>query len=382
MTFIERLAPAAGPAPPAGATSWRSCQQHSRLWKPLLTDRARDLRIDRGGVLHRADLGHHRTRRYHLDRHRQDRPRRAHQGDPAVRNRRGARHPCQGRPARQGWRRPDRARPDHEPGRARAICKAICSPPRSRSRGFRAALTGGDEPIRQIRSARSRQLRADRDRQAVSRVAVAEQRAKIVAIEWQSAQKKAERATTEATIAKVSALIPILQQRVDVRKYLVDKEFGSKLQYLGDMQELARASRNCWCRRAIMTRSTRRSPDWRRRGGEPKPNIAAACSTTSPRPSRRPTGLRQDVIKAEQRTSLLRLTAQEDAVVQQLAVYSIGGVVTPAQTLMVLVPSSSGIEIEAMVSTATSALSGPARKRPSRSTRSTSRATGCARVRC
>ena len=61
-------------------------------------------------------------------------------------------------------------------------------------------------------------------------------------------------------------------------------------------------------------------------------------------------GLRQDVIKAEQRTSLLRLTAQEDAVVQQLAVYSIGGVVTPAQTLMVLVPSSSGLEIEAMVS--------------------------------
>src|SRR4249919_3007360 len=47
-------------------------------------------------------------------------------------------------------------------------------------------------------------------------------------------------------------------------------------------------------------------------------------------------------IKAARRTG--------SAVVQQLAVYSIGGVVTPAQTLMVLVPSSSGIEIEAMVS--------------------------------
>jgi hemolysin D len=37
-------------------------------------------------------------------------------------------------------------------------------------------------------------------------------------------------------------------------------------------------------------------------------------------------------------------------VVQQLAVHTIGGVVTPAQTLMVIVPSDSRLEIEAMVS--------------------------------
>ena len=36
--------------------------------------------------------------------------------------------------------------------------------------------------------------------------------------------------------------------------------------------------------------------------------------------------------------------------VQQLAVYTVGGVVTPAQALMVIVPSDSQLEIEAMVS--------------------------------
>jgi len=36
--------------------------------------------------------------------------------------------------------------------------------------------------------------------------------------------------------------------------------------------------------------------------------------------------------------------------VQQLAVHTLGGVVTPAQTLMVIVPSESRLEIEAMVS--------------------------------
>ena len=61
-------------------------------------------------------------------------------------------------------------------------------------------------------------------------------------------------------------------------------------------------------------------------------------------------GLAQDVIKAEQRTKLQALTAPIDGVVQQLAVHTVGGVVTPAQPLLVLVPVDSHLEIEAMVS--------------------------------
>ena len=61
-------------------------------------------------------------------------------------------------------------------------------------------------------------------------------------------------------------------------------------------------------------------------------------------------GLRQDIIKAEQRRSLQRLTAPVDGMVQQLAVHTIGGVVTPAQTLMLVVPGGSRLEIEAMIS--------------------------------
>ena len=39
-----------------------------------------------------------------------------------------------------------------------------------------------------------------------------------------------------------------------------------------------------------------------------------------------------------------------DGVVQQLAIHTVGGVVTPAQSLLVIVPSDSRLEIEAMVS--------------------------------
>ena len=47
---------------------------------------------------------------------------------------------------------------------------------------------------------------------------------------------------------------------------------------------------------------------------------------------------------------LQSLTAPIDGVVQQLAVHTVGGVVTPAQALMAVVPSESRLEIEAMLS--------------------------------
>ena len=62
------------------------------------------------------------------------------------------------------------------------------------------------------------------------------------------------------------------------------------------------------------------------------------------------TGLAQDMIKAEQRTKLQALTAPVDGVVQQLAVHTVGGVVSPGQVLLAVVPLDSHLEIEAMVS--------------------------------
>ena len=61
-------------------------------------------------------------------------------------------------------------------------------------------------------------------------------------------------------------------------------------------------------------------------------------------------GLTQDVIKAVRKTGLQRLTAPVDGTVQQLAIHTIGGVVTPAQALLVVVPVETHLEIEAMVS--------------------------------
>ena len=58
----------------------------------------------------------------------------------------------------------------------------------------------------------------------------------------------------------------------------------------------------------------------------------------------------QDLVKAEQKTAEQVLRSPIAGTVQQLALHTVGGVVTPAQQLMSVVPEDSHLEAEAMIS--------------------------------
>lgn len=60
-------------------------------------------------------------------------------------------------------------------------------------------------------------------------------------------------------------------------------------------------------------------------------------------------GAKQDLNKASAHSEQLRITAPVDGVVQQLTVHTVGGVVPAAQPLMLIVPSSHTVELEAYV---------------------------------
>jgi hemolysin D len=57
--------------------------------------------------------------------------------------------------------------------------------------------------------------------------------------------------------------------------------------------------------------------------------------------------LRQELLKASARNKLMQVVAPVDGTVQQLVVNTVGGVVTPAQVLMLLVPNDQPMEIDA-----------------------------------
>src|SRR6266508_3057937 len=169
---------------------------------------------------------------------------------------------------------------------------------------------------------------------------VTEHRAKIAALTRQQAQKEAEHATTSATIRKLETTIPVVQQRVDIRKTLMDKELGSKLTYFEILQLLLEQQAELGVQKSHLQETEAAVAAVRVTRGQA---VAEYRRTLSDE-------LAQDLIKAEQKTRLQLLTAPVDGVVQQLAIHTVGGVVTPAQSLLVVVPSDSRLEIEAMVS--------------------------------
>ncbi len=178
----------------------------------------------------------------------------------------------------------------------------------------------------------------------------AEQNAKLAAIDQQVKQKEAERVTLTASIDKLKATVAPLQQRVEIRQQLFQKELGSKLTYLTELQDfvgqqqeiLVQQSRSSEANAAISVLTETRT----KAVAEYERSLFEGLAKAEEKAA----GLEQDVIKAEQRTSLQKLTAPIDGMVQQLAVHTIGGVVTPAQMLMLIVPTESRLEIEAMIS--------------------------------
>ncbi|MGY4478394.1 HlyD family type I secretion periplasmic adaptor subunit [Bradyrhizobium sp. USDA 3364] len=178
----------------------------------------------------------------------------------------------------------------------------------------------------------------------------AEQTAKLSEIERQQGQKEAERATTSASVAKLEATIPVLQERVDIRKGLVEKALASRVVYLSEYQELVAMQQDL-----VLQQSRLREADAAiallketkdRTGAE----YRRATYDALAKAEQKAASAAQEVVKADRRTKLQRLTAPVDGVVQQLAVHTVGGVVTPAQALAVVVPSESHLEIEAMLS--------------------------------
>jgi hemolysin D len=215
---------------------------------------------------------------------------------------------------------------------------------------LRAALSGHADPLEDFHApAGASPTLVEMQRQFLISQST-EQNSKLAEVDRQLAQKEAERATISATVAKLNATIPLLQQRVDVRKVLYDKELGSKLVYLTELGDLVGQQQDL-----LVQQSRYREAD---------AAVAALTETRAKiqseyrhslfdelaKAEQKAAGLAQDVIKAEQRTKLQVLTAPVDGVVQQLAVHTVGGVVTPAQALAIVVPSDSHLEIEAMVS--------------------------------
>jgi hemolysin D len=177
----------------------------------------------------------------------------------------------------------------------------------------------------------------------------AEHAAKLAEIRSQLAQKDAERETTASTIAKLHATIPLLQERVNVRKFLYDKEIGSKITYLTELQDLVGQQHDVLVQQSKLHEAEAAVAELTHAKVKAEAEYRRTLYDDLAKAEQRAAGFAQDVIKGEQKARQQILTAPVDGVVQQLAVHTIGGVVTPAQVLAVVVPLDANLEISANV---------------------------------
>jgi hemolysin D len=179
---------------------------------------------------------------------------------------------------------------------------------------------------------------------------VTEHRARIAALGRQQAQKEAEQATAGATIHKLEAMIPVVQQRVDIRKTLMERELSSKITYFETLQLLVEQQEELSVQKSHQLAAEAAVAAIRETRRQAAAEYRRTLTDELEKSEQKASGLAQDLIKAERKTGLQQLASPVDGVVQQLAVHTVGGVVTPAQALLVIVPSDSRLEIEAMVS--------------------------------
>jgi hemolysin D len=215
---------------------------------------------------------------------------------------------------------------------------------------LRAALADGPDPVADLGSpaGASPALLTTQRQYLISQTN--EHRSKIAALNRQLAQKEAEQATSAATIAKIEALIPLLQAQVDVRKTLFEHQTGSRLIYLQSLQQLVEQQQELTVQKSKFNEAAAAVAMIKETRAQTNAEYQRALYEDLGKAEPKAAGLAQDLIKAEQRTRLQALTAAVDGIVQQLAIHTVGGVVTPAQPLMVLVPVDSHLEIEATVS--------------------------------
>jgi hemolysin D len=182
---------------------------------------------------------------------------------------------------------------------------------------------------------------------AAARAQADEQAAKIAGLDQQISQKKAESEEVAAEIAKLNASLPLLEEKERLRKKLYDQGLGASFTYLDAQQQLSEARHDLQVQAARGAQAEDARAALLRQRDQARSQFSAAVLDDLAKAEQRRSELSEELVKAQRKASQTVLRAPASGVVEQLAVHTIGGVVTPAQRLLVVVPDGERLTVEA-----------------------------------
>jgi hemolysin D len=173
--------------------------------------------------------------------------------------------------------------------------------------------------------------------------------AKLAKLVAEQSRRQAEAATVRELIAKLEATLPIAQQREADFKRLADQGFMSSHAGQDRTRERIEQERDLAAQRARLAESQAAAAESEKARIAYLAETRRLLSERQAQASLKRQQLTQERSKTEQRQRLTQLTAPVAGTVQQVAVHTEGGVVTPAQVLMVVVPKDAHVTADVVI---------------------------------
>ncbi len=182
-------------------------------------------------------------------------------------------------------------------------------------------------------------LRADLDQLADS----------LADLDKQRAQKKATRKRLDMSIAFQVSLIDTLTQLLKTRQEAIDLHVGTKINLYDARQQLERSQSSLASDQGQLIETDAALAELEGQKTKLVAQFIADNQNKASDAARKADEAHESAAKAEARLARTRLYAPIDGVVQQLAVTTVGQVVTTGQQLMTISPRGGRLQVEALV---------------------------------
>lgn len=187
------------------------------------------------------------------------------------------------------------------------------------------------------------------NQQAILSSRFSEQQSRLASLQADIARRQADYDAIASNVQQLRNSLPLVEKKHLMREGLAKTGHIAEIGLIETKLELINLQKE----EAVQENRLRESDAGRRVAAQQKTlamaEFRARISAELVEAIKKRNIVRQELVKAAQRRDLQMLKAPIDGVVQQLAVSTVGGVVTPAQALMSIVPDNSPLEVEAQL---------------------------------
>jgi hemolysin D len=174
-------------------------------------------------------------------------------------------------------------------------------------------------------------------------------RSAIASLRAQHAEKSAMRQRLEQSIAARQKLLALAKERVEMRTEIESRGAGSRAQVIEAMQQYENYVTTDAGERGQLIEADAAMASLLRKVEEAVTQFVADQTQKLAEAERKRDRLAQELVKAQSRQDRTQLKAPIAGTVQQLAVTTVGQVVSGGQSLLTVVPIEGPIEVEAMI---------------------------------